>query len=168
MALNKNLKEELKELQKEKREMMKREKVLRQHLKVEQDIGKWKQIMDVRSACEKIIKDANLGMSMSLEKLSKYPDYFIYQHPVDKKLKTTDRNANWVKEYLGEIPMSGKGGITGVEADLLDTARKSTMSAWVRMTKKKKPVRHADIGKLKFLSGKGSTGKGRTSGTGIG
>ena len=161
MAIDKDLGEELKELQKEKREMKKREKESKEHLKVEKDIQKWQKIMDVRSACKKVIKDANLGMSMSLSKLDKYPDYYIYQHPVNKRLKTADRNEEWVQQYLGKIPMGEQGGISGDEADLIATARKSTVTAWKRMTKKKKTVK-------KFMSGKGSTGKGRTSGTGIG
>jgi hypothetical protein len=159
MAIDKDLGAELKELQKEKRELKTRERELRENLKIEKDIQKWQKIMDVRSACRKLIKDAGLGMSLT--KLDKYPDYYIYQHPLDKKLKTADRNAEWVKKYVGEIPIGKNGGPTGREEDLLSTARKSTLAAWKRMSKKKKLVK-------KYLSGKGSTGKGRTSGTGIG
>jgi len=159
MALNKVLSEELKEIQKKRRELKKREKDLKEHLKVEKDIKKWQKIMDVRAACNKVIRDANLGMSLTLSKLEKYPDYYVYQHPVLKKLKTSDINKDWVQKYLNNT--DPRGGTGGVEADLIATAVKSRVSAWKRMNKKKKQVK-------KFLSGKGATGKGRASGTGIG
>ena len=137
MALHKPLKQELDELRKKKRDLAKREKQIKAEQKLEKDIEKWQRIMDVKSACEKLIKDADIGMKMNLKKLDSFPDYYIYQHPVNKKLKTADRNALWVKQYLDETPMDERGGMQGVEADLIATARKTRLSAWKRAVNKK-------------------------------
>jgi len=159
---NDNLTEQMASLRKQKREIAKQEKELREGIKLQSDMGKWQKIMDVRSACKKLIADANIG-AMSLTKLEKFPEYIVYQHPVKKSLKTSDRNEEWVKRYLGEIPMDEKGGMVGDEDDLLGTARRTMMRAWKRMGAKKKKV-----DKYTKKSNKGGVGKGRTGTTGIG
>lgn len=147
MAMHPSVNEELKKVRSQKRALVKREKVLKAEQTLEKDIGKWQKIMDAKSACHKILKDADLGLRMSLAMLEKFPDYYVYQHPVNKKLKTANRNEEWVKHYIG-VERSPKGGLSGVEADLIDTARKSRLSAWKRATKRKKKK------VLKPLSGK--------------
>lgn len=158
MALHKEVSKELKEVRQKKRDLNKREKQLKQEAKLEKDIEKWQKIMDAKTTCERVIADANLGMRMSLTKLDNFPDYYVYQHPVNKKLKTADRQQRWVKEYLGEAPMGSQGGMTGVEADLLATARKTRLTAWKRALKKKKA-------QAKYTSG-GSGGSGKTKAVG--
>ena len=94
--------------------------------------------MDLKSACNKLIEDANLGMKMSLTKIDLFPDYYVYQHPTKKKLKTDNRDEDWVKMYIGEMPMDKTyGGATGKEVDLLATARKTRLAAWKRALSKK-------------------------------
>ena len=79
MAIHKPLDAELKELRQKKRELAKREKQLKQEQQLEKDIEKWQKIMDAKHACENIIRDANLGMRMSLTRLDNFPDYYVYQ-----------------------------------------------------------------------------------------
>ena len=163
MSIADNLTDEMKSLRQEKRELVKREKELKEHIKLEKDMLKWQKIMDVRTACLELVKDAELGMSMKLSKLEKFPDYFLYQHPTKTKLKTHDRSEDWVKMYLGEIPMDATGGVTGDEADLLNTARKSRLRAWKRLNKTVKKNT-----KTTTKTKTSGSGKGRISGTGIG
>ena len=141
MALTSRVDDELKKVREQKRELKKRERELKEERALEKGMVKWKNIMDAKAACEKIIEATDLGMKMTLTQLDKFPTFYIYQHPYYKKLKTSNRNDEWVKEYLGEIKMGPKGGRTGVEADLLESARKSTLAAWKRANKKKKKVR---------------------------
>ena len=164
MAIDKELSEQLKELKANQRKLKKKEKELKENLKVEKDILKWQKIMDVRSACNKLIQDAELGMRMTLTKLDKYPEYYVYQHPVHKKLKTADRNEEWVRKYIGEVEHGKQGGLSGDIQDLINTARKSTLASWKRMNARKKR-RAAYLKRGTFVAG---TGKGRASNTGIG
>ena len=142
MPVHKSVSDELKDLQKKRRELAKREKELKAQTKIEKDIGKWQKIMDARSACLKILSDADLGMRMTLTRLEKFPDYYVYQHPVNKKLKTSNRNEEWVLHYIGE-QRSAKGGMSGNIEDLMNTARESRYKTWKRLnnkTKKRTPV----------------------------
>ena len=43
-----------------------------------------------------------------------------------------------MKQYVGDTPMDKRGGMTGDEADLIATARKTRLSAWKRAVNKKK------------------------------
>ena len=159
MALHNEASIELVELRQKKRDIVKRVKQLKLEVRLENDIEKWQKIMDAKSTCEKVITDANLGMRMSLSKLDKFPEYYVYQHPVKRKLKTANRNAEWVQQYLGAIPYGATGGITGDEADLLAAAKKTRLSAWKRAVKKKKTAG-------KPMSGSsGGSGKARAVGS---
>ena len=162
MAIETKLSEQLKDVKEKQRSLKKKEKELKEHIAVEKDIVKWQKIMDLRADCVQLVLKADLGISMSLTKLDKYPDYYIYQHPVKKHLKTANRQAEWVKQYVGEVSLGNQGGVTGDLEDLITTARKSTIAAWKRMNKKAKRVT-----KVKLLKPKG-TGKVRTGDTGIG
>ena len=139
MALHPKVKDELKELRKAKRALVKREKELKAEDTLEKSIGKWQTIMDVKDACQQVINKADLGISMNLQKLSKFPTFYIYQHPIKKSLKTSNRQAEWVKIYLGEIKTEA-GGMGGVLEDLTTTARKSTLATWAKANKKKKRI----------------------------
>lgn len=136
MAIHKNVDEEIKRLQSARRELVKQEKILKEEKRLQKDMEKWVKIMELRAQCEKMLDNADIGMRFNLKKLVSFPAYYVYQHPTNGKLRTSDRNAEWVKQYLGEIPYGDKGGMTGVEADLIDTARKSTLRTWKRELKK--------------------------------
>ena len=153
---------ELKKVRKSKRDLANREKALKAERALEKDIEKWQRIMDAKAACNKIIKEYNIGNRMTLTRLDNFPDYYIYQHPVHKKLKTSDRNVAWVRQYLAEIPMgSAEGSLTGVEEDLTGTARKSRLAAWKRINKKTKKSAKVTKG-----SGKGKGGSGKAQAVG--
>jgi len=140
MAIHISIQDELKKIRKEKRALVKREKDLKTETSIEKDTDRWQRIMDAKVACYKIIKSANLGKSMNLTKLEKFPDFYIYQHPTQRDRRTNNRNELWVQQYIGEKPMDLTGGVSGVEADLLDTAQKTRFAAWKRVNKKKKRV----------------------------
>lgn len=140
MAIHQNVDDALKDLRKKKRELKTKERELKAEQALERNMDKWKKIIDVQQECRAILAKADLGMRMTLTKLDRFPDYYIYQHPVNKKLKTANRKELWVQQYLGEKPIGERGGLTGVEADLLATARKTRISAWKRANAKKKRV----------------------------
>jgi hypothetical protein len=140
MATNPSVNDKLKKISKDRRALKKREKELKLELKLEgvlkKDLVKWKKIMALRDACNKLIKDADLRINMNMKKLDKYPEYYEYQHPTKKTLKTNNRQEEWVRFYCGDEP-NPKGGSVGVEEDLLSTAKKSRLSALKRGIVKK-------------------------------
>lgn len=140
MALYPTVDDALKDLRKKKRELKTKERELKAEQALERNMDKWKKIIDVQQECRAILAKADLGMRMTLTKLDKFPDYYIYQHPGKKKLKTANRKELWVQQFLGEKPMGKEGGTMGVEADLLATARKTRIAAWKRANAQKKRV----------------------------
>ena len=127
--------DELKSVRKEKRQLAKKERELLLETKIEKDMQKWRKIGELKADCNKLIKDADLGMRMNLTKLDRHPEYYIYQHPVHKKQKTGNRDEQWVKEYIGDARPQD-GGITGTIEDLIGCARKSRLASWKRMLRK--------------------------------
>jgi len=142
MATNLSVNDKLKKISKDRRALKKREKELKLELKLEQllekDMVKWKKVMALKDAVNKLISDADLRIKMNMKKLDKYPEYYEYQHPTKKTLKTNNRQEQWVRFYCGDEP-NPKGGRVGVEEDLLSTAKKTRLSALKReMVKKSK------------------------------
>lgn len=144
---------ELKELKKQQKAIEKKIKQLDGTSTIEKGMAKWEKISNVKSACEKLIKEAKLGRDFdSLLKLHKWPDYFIYQHPSKKQLKTADINADWVQFFIGNIPHDPKNrgqmerfGTMVVEGEaglkmLRDTAAKTRMGTWKRAKKRQERV----------------------------
>lgn len=140
MATNLSVNDKLKKISKDKRALKKREKELKLELKLEKlldkDMVKWKKIMALRDACNKLIKDADLRINMNMKKLDKYPEYYEYQHPSYRYLKTNNRQEEWVRIYCGEI-IPHPGGAQGVEEDLLSTAKKTRLAVLKREMRKK-------------------------------
>ena len=144
---------ELKDLRKRQKEIEKKIKQLDGTSTIEKGMAKWEKISNVKSACEKLIKEAKLGNDFnSLLKLHKWPDYYIYQHPAKKQMKTADINADWVQFFIGNIPhdprnrarMETLGNIV-VEGEaglklLRETAAKTRMGSWKRAKKKQQQV----------------------------
>jgi len=142
MATNLSVNDKLKKISKDRRALKKREKELKLELKLEgvlkKDLVKWKKIMALKVAVNKLISDANIGSAMNMKKLDKYPEYYEYQHPVKRGWKTNNRQEEWVKIYCGELGQE-RNDIQGVEEDLLSTAKKTRLSALKReMVKKSK------------------------------
>lgn len=162
MALINSVDDELKELRKQKREILKQEKALKREKTLETKMDDWQKIVETREACKKIFRAAKLGNRMTLSKLDSFPNYYTYQHPFNKKLKTDNRDEYWVLEYIGEKPMGPTGGVQGDEADLIATARKSRLAAWTRANKKQKRISRVLAKSSKIMA---NTGKAKAVGS---
>ena len=144
---------ELKELKKQQKAIEKKIKELDGTATIEKGMAKWEKISNVKSACEKLIKDAKLGNDFnSLLKLHKWPDYYIYQHPIKKTRKTADINEGWVQYFIGNIPHDPKDtdkmdrygswqvkGEEGLQL-LRDTALASRKRTWTNAIRKQKRI----------------------------
>jgi len=140
MALGKkDLAKELREIRKEQKILEKRTKELTQEKSLETDMKRWQEIMTVKAALQGVVLNSGLPKRMTLQKIADYPDFYIYQHPTKKSLRSSNRNDEWVRKYCGDIPMGAAGGSQGTEADLIETARTSTMRTWKRLNKKQNP-----------------------------
>ena len=140
---------ELKELKKQQKAIEKKIKQLDGTADIAKGMAKWEKISNVKSACEKLIKEAKLGRDFdSLLKLHNWPEYFIYQHPGKKTLKTSDINAEWVQYFIGNIPHDPRDigqaerlgtaqqkGEAGLQT-LRETADKTKKRIWKTATKK--------------------------------
>ena len=148
------------DVEKELKDLRKRQKAIEKKIKqldgtsiIEKGMAKWEKISNVKYACEKLIRDAKLGSDFnSLLKLHKWPNYYIYQHPLKKQLKTDDINEEWVQYFIGNIPHDPKDtgkmdrygswqekGEKGLTI-LRETAAKTRMGAWKRAKKKQQQV----------------------------
>ncbi len=90
-------------------------------------VGRWKEMTEVKKSIKEIMR-GNATYGISLEKLMKMQEYYIYQHPTNTKLKTSNKDVQWVVDFLKR---------DGTEAELLETANKSRPKAWVKMNPKK-------------------------------
>jgi len=131
-ALNKKLSD----VRKEMRLLKKQESSIREQRDLEKDMSGWQTIMDVRSACEKLVREAKIGKRYTLSKIAKHPTFYIYQHPHKRELRSSNINADWVQKYIGNKSPGPGGGRTGSIEDLLETARVSTLRTWKRLNKK--------------------------------
>jgi len=119
----------IRKLRQSKRDIDKEIRREQQAIKLKSQVDKWKDITDVKNKVFNTLKSAPATSGMSLKKILAMQDYYIYQNPKNTKQKATDKNADWVKDYLK------KGGS---EATLLDTANKSRPMAWKKMMGRKK------------------------------
>lgn len=140
--LEKKEKDIQKDAKKKIRALQKEKKKLAEDAKLAEQMEPWGLIEDVREKCEQILKDANLPhYANTLAKLSQFPKgNYKYQHPIHKDLKTNNRDADWVKIFIGESPVGKHGGVTGTIEQLESTALYSRMAAWKRKRNKKQKV----------------------------
>ena len=95
---------EIEELRKKKRaaiksydNQIKQKKLAAKHGDIERT---WKKLEDIKEMIYKALKDSGLNTRYSLNSLAtKVPDFYLYQHPTKKILKSSDKNDDWVKAY---------------------------------------------------------------------
>jgi len=118
---------ELRRLAQSKRSIEKEMRMIKKNQALMSSVGKWKEMTEVKYSIKELMRNS-ATYGVSLDKLMKMQEYYIYQHPTNSKLKTSNKNADWVKDFLK----------SGRESQLIDTANKSRPKAWVKMNPKKK------------------------------
>ena len=161
----KQIEEQKKKLQKDTDDALKKLKKEAEPLieaaRIAEQMEGWGHIDEVRAKCEEIIKFSKMPPHLkSLSALDKFPKgNYKYQHPLKTKLKTSNIDEAWVKEWLNEG--GAHGGMAGTLEQLKNVALNSRLKAWKKAEKKKiaanKPKK--DIGNLKFISGKKDASK---------
>lgn len=133
-ALSTRMKDELRELKKANRakesEKKKRIKTQIEKMKMEDDISVWKAITQFKINMGEHLNSNPLTKLYNIKQISTIPDFYEYQHPKITRQKTNDKDVAWVKEYL-------TGG--GTEKTLRETAAKSRIKVWRRISWKRKP-----------------------------
>ena len=130
---------EIAKLQREKREEVKRIDDRIRTIKLSEKTGDieetWKKLEEIKKLVKDKLASSGLSGKYDLKKLAnKVPDYYIYQHPTNKILKTNNQYAGWVVEYCK------KGSID----TLIETANKGRNTFFVtRTTKTKKRTKKA-------------------------
>jgi hypothetical protein len=128
-AMKDEAKEERKKNRAAEKAKMKRIKEQQDRIEMSKDTEVWKEITKIKEMVSQQLKENKLTSAYNLKSISSIPDYFVYQHPKDTKLKTTDKDAKWVREFLN-------GG--GTEKQLIDAAEEGRAKIWKR-TKFKRP-----------------------------
>ena len=122
------LKTELKELKTKnrqaEREKQKQLKLLAEQARMATDAEVWKEVTQIKEMVNKQLKANKITQRYNIKDISAMPDFYTYQNPNNKKLKTNDKDADWIKEYLA-------GG--GTEKILLETAAASRVSVWKKI-----------------------------------
>ena len=138
---------ELKEVQAQKREILREEKRLKGQIKLQDDLERWKELTELKQQFVSRLSEAKFSRGYSLAKLGKMQDYYIFQNPKNKKQKAVDNTTKWVKDYLS------KGGN---EADLISQANITRSNYWRRMnpSKKRKQKSSSKKSSNKISSGK--------------
>jgi hypothetical protein len=135
-----NPQDELKKIRAEKKKLTKRENELKGHKKALKDIEKFKAILKVREEVDEIhskamaqAKEVARANGVSLSTLDKIKTKgYLYQHPLDKKLKSNNKNDGWVKDVLTE-----GGSVTFTLQELEDTALHSQLQSFNRARSRK-------------------------------
>ena len=122
------LKTELKELKaanrKKEREKQKQLKLLAEQATMEKDATAWQEITQIKKMVNDQLKNNKITQRYNIKDISAMPDYFTYQNPDNKKQKTNDQDADWIKDYTN----SG-----GNIQTLMKTASESRVSVWKRI-----------------------------------
>ena len=133
-------KEELKRIRAEKRKLIKREQELKGMKKSLADIEKFKKLLKLREEINEIhtaaLKKAQAlaksnGTSLTSLKHIKTATY-LYQHPTQRSLKSSDKNDQWVKDAL-----AGVGGPQFSLEDLENTALNTQLRSYNRARSRK-------------------------------
>ena len=120
--------EEIRRLRQQKRDLDKEIKRIKEAEKLQASLSKWKDITDLKNKIYNQIKSNDVAKSWSLKRLMAMQDYYTMQHPTNSKLKTSDENTQWVKDYI-------KNG--GAKSKLIETANRSRPIAWSKMNPKR-------------------------------
>ena len=92
------------------------------------DMKDWKKLTELKRNLNKSISENGVP-GWNLKKMSKLMEYYTYQHPTKTVLKSDNESENWVQEFL-----SNGGKLT----TLIDTADKSRIATWQRISGRKK------------------------------
>ena len=92
------------------------------------DMSKWQKLTDLKINLEKTIRESDIA-GWNLKKISSLMEYYTYQHPKKPVLKSSNESDTWVQEFI-------KNG--GKLTTLIDTADKSRIATWQRISKPKK------------------------------
>ena len=76
MAIHKSVNEELTKLRKQKRELAKKERELKQERAIEKNMDKWQTIMEAKVACKNLLNTYKLGNRWNLTRLDNFPEYY--------------------------------------------------------------------------------------------
>ena len=142
IKLETDARKEITRLQKEKRQLEKDIKHIRRESKLAESVDRWKEISNVRNKVIETIKTNSATKGFSLKRLMSMQEYYIYQNPNLHKLKTSNKDADWVQEWM-------KRG-NSIEK-LIETANMTRPSAWRKMNpvRKKKTTTEAPKNKEK-------------------
>ena len=122
---------EIAELQKKKRELIKEYDNRINAKKLEAKNGSiddvWRKLQSVKDMVLSSLEEMGLSGQYDLKSLAnKVPDYYSYQHPTKKILKSSDKTDAWVQDYLKK----------GDEDTLIETANNSRYEFFVKQTTK--------------------------------
>jgi hypothetical protein len=122
------LKEEIKSIKaenrKQEREKQKELKKLAALARMDGDVAVWKEITKLKEMVNQQIKANKLTARYSIKDISTMPDFFTYQNPDNKKLKTNNKDDKWIHEYLNA---------GGKEITLIETAAENRIAIWKKM-----------------------------------
>jgi hypothetical protein len=89
-------------LKKQQQETAKQIKAEVRRLSLERDLDNWRKGTAALKACNDLLAKAGLSRNYSLKKLAALPVYYTLQHTTNKKLKTDDENAKWVRAFISD------------------------------------------------------------------
>ena len=92
------------------------------------DMADWQKLTALKISLNKNIQENGVA-GWNLKKMSTLMEYYTYQHPKKPVLKSDNESDVWVEEFL-------KNG--GKLATLIDTANKSRVATWQRISGRKK------------------------------
>ena len=132
---------ELKEVRAQKKEILKEERRLKAQAKLENDLERWKALTELKQQFISSLSESKHSRGYNLIKLGKMQDYYIFQHPKNRKQKAVDASAQWVKDYCSA------GGMNS-ESDLINEANRTRLNVWKRMNPKRKKKMKPQMQKL--------------------
>jgi hypothetical protein len=110
----------LNEIKEEQKALKREAKQLQQDEKDQAVVEEWEKVSTLKDELEQTVKD-KLGMGWSLSRIGrKFQQHYTYQHPKNKRLKTSNNKEDWVVEYI-----KGGGNLT----DLEETASKTILAS---------------------------------------
>jgi len=130
MAVSKEDKEQIKNLRDRQRQIDREIEEIKERSVLAQEMSVWMKITEIKNDIQSRIDAENIPYT--LRKIATLPSHYIYQHPQNLKLKSSNLDDDWVKEHLAKK--------SGSVEELVATADKTRMSTWKRAiaTKKRK------------------------------
>ena len=118
--------EEIKALEKQKRDIDKEIKRVKSQAKMMDSLEKWKELSALQNELNQKVRKHS---GWTLTKLQKMTPFYTLQHPTKSILKSDNEDDAWVQDFV-------KNG--GKLTTLIDTADKSRIATWQRISKPKK------------------------------